>query len=169
MHAQAIRREGFRKRRAALGLPPGDTDPYFDTMDDSEWQVSRVYHRCSLLCRCSMVCLSGGGSGSHDISLACLEQLPQLTCTVHYFLQHASKTVCGLCTCKQAWHCKPLVCGHHHVVEMPHLIADSFRMAMQPEEEPEELIAARNKLNSASLTQQENEPAGKPVCQKLCV
>lgn len=33
---------------------------------------------------------------------------------------------------------------------------------MQPEEEPDELIAARNKLNSASLTQQENEPAGKP-------
>ncbi|KAL3159703.1 Leucine-rich repeat-containing protein oda7 [Trebouxia sp. C0009 RCD-2024] len=68
---QVIRREGFRKRRAALGLPPGDTDPYFDTMDDSEWQ---------------------------------------------------------------------------------------------PEEEPEELIAARSKLNSASLTQQENEPAGtRPV------
>ena len=40
MHAQAIRREGFRKRRAALGLPPGDTDPYFDTMNDEEWQVS---------------------------------------------------------------------------------------------------------------------------------
>ena len=38
-------------------------------------------------------------------------------------------------------------------------------MAMQPEEEPEELIAARNKLNSASLAQQENEPAGKTVCQ----
>lgn len=37
---QAIRREGFRKRRAALGLPPGDTDPYFDTMNDDEWQVS---------------------------------------------------------------------------------------------------------------------------------
>ena len=36
---QAIRREGFRKRRAALGLPPGDTDPYFDTMNDDEWQV----------------------------------------------------------------------------------------------------------------------------------
>lgn len=34
-------------------------------------------------------------------------------------------------------------------------------LSMQPEEEPDELIAARNKLNSASLTQQENEPAGK--------
>ena len=36
-------------------------------------------------------------------------------------------------------------------------------LLMQPQEEPEELIAARNKLNSASLTQQENEPAGKAV------
>ena len=23
-----------------MGLPPGDTDPYFDTMNDDEWQVS---------------------------------------------------------------------------------------------------------------------------------
>ena len=44
VHGQAIRREGFRKRRAALGLPPGDTDPYFDTMDDSEWQVGLFQH-----------------------------------------------------------------------------------------------------------------------------
>lgn len=44
---QAIRREGFRKRRAALGLPPGDTDPYFDTMNDDEWQVCL---RSSALC-----------------------------------------------------------------------------------------------------------------------
>lgn len=33
-------------------------------------------------------------------------------------------------------------------------------MFVQPEEEPEELIAARAKLDSASLAQQENEPAG---------
>lgn len=54
-------------------------------------------------------------------------------------------------------------------MEVPH-ITDSLPMAeTQPEEEPEELIAARNKLNSASLTQQENEQAGKPVCHLLCV
>lgn len=29
-YLQQIRREGWRKRREALGLPPGDTDPYFD-------------------------------------------------------------------------------------------------------------------------------------------
>jgi hypothetical protein len=29
---QALRREGFRKRRAMLGLPDGDTDPFFDTL-----------------------------------------------------------------------------------------------------------------------------------------
>lgn len=38
-------------------------------------------------------------------------------------------------------------------------------LSMQPEKEPEELIAARTKLNSASLTQQENEPAGKRIQQ----
>lgn len=38
-------------------------------------------------------------------------------------------------------------------------------VSMQPEKEPEELIAARTKLNSASLTQQENEPAGKHIQQ----
>lgn len=61
------------------------------------------------------------------------------------------------------------LCLQHHVMEVLHMIADSLPMAeMQPEEEPEELIAARSKLNSASLTQQENEPAGKPVSQLLC-
>ena len=29
-YLQNIRREGWRKRREALGLPPGDTDPFFD-------------------------------------------------------------------------------------------------------------------------------------------
>lgn len=46
---------------------------------------------------------------------------------------------------------------------------NSLSMAMQPEEEPEELIAARSKLNSATLTQQENESAGKHIHkQYLC-
>ena len=27
------------QKRESLGLPPGDTDPFFDTVDDSEWQV----------------------------------------------------------------------------------------------------------------------------------
>ena len=40
---QAVRREGFRKRREALGLPPGDTDPYFDDMSDTEWEVSQSF------------------------------------------------------------------------------------------------------------------------------
>ncbi len=52
---QAIRREGFRKRRAALGLPPGDTDPYFDTMNDDEWQVS--LHVPQLSCPGHAACL----------------------------------------------------------------------------------------------------------------
>lgn len=34
-----VRAEGFRKRREALGLPPGDTDPAFDDMSDGEWEV----------------------------------------------------------------------------------------------------------------------------------
>lgn len=33
-------------------------------------------------------------------------------------------------------------------------------MFVQPQEEPEELIAARAKLDSASLAQQENDAAG---------
>lgn len=35
---QQIRKEGFRKRRKALGLPDGDTDPAFDNMSDTEWE-----------------------------------------------------------------------------------------------------------------------------------
>jgi len=53
MHLQAIRREGFRKRRAALGLPPGDTDPYFDTMNDEEWQVGyHIFIQCMMTVAC---------------------------------------------------------------------------------------------------------------------
>ncbi|KAK9811648.1 hypothetical protein WJX72_007649 [[Myrmecia] bisecta] len=37
-YLQNLRKEGFRKRREALGLPPGDTDPYFDDMSDGEWE-----------------------------------------------------------------------------------------------------------------------------------
>ncbi|KAF8061976.1 ODA7 [Scenedesmus sp. PABB004] len=33
---QQLRREGFRKRRAMLGLPDGDTDPYFDTLQPDQ-------------------------------------------------------------------------------------------------------------------------------------
>ena len=40
-------------------------------------------------------------------------------------------------------------------------------MFMQPQEEPEELIAARAKLASASLAQQENEPAGLLISQSM--
>ena len=62
------------------------------------------------------------------------------------------------------------LCLQRHVMEVLHIIADSLPMAeMQPEEEPEELIAARSKLNAATLTQQENEPAGKPVSRLLCI
>ncbi len=52
---QAVRREGFRKRREALGLPPGDTDPYFDDMSDTEWEVSQLFtlqpHQPAAECR----------------------------------------------------------------------------------------------------------------------
>lgn len=34
---QAIRKEGWRKRREALGLPPGDEDPALIDMDDEEY------------------------------------------------------------------------------------------------------------------------------------
>ncbi len=34
---QEIRREGFRRRREALGLPPGETDPALDEISDDEW------------------------------------------------------------------------------------------------------------------------------------
>ena len=34
---QAIRKEGWRKRREALGLPPGDEDPALEGMDDEEY------------------------------------------------------------------------------------------------------------------------------------
>lgn len=48
------------------------------------------------------------------------------------------------------------------MLHQTHLVALLMcSLVMQPEEEPEELIAARNKLESASLAQQENEPAGK--------
>ena len=53
VHLQQIRREGFRKRRAAMGLPPGDTDPYFDSMTDDEWKVLHhmlADHNCVLFC-----------------------------------------------------------------------------------------------------------------------
>ena len=38
---QQSRRESFRRRREALGLPPGDTDPAYDALpyDVAEWQV----------------------------------------------------------------------------------------------------------------------------------
>jgi len=35
---QKIREEGFRKRREAMGLPPGIEDPYFEEFSDDEWQ-----------------------------------------------------------------------------------------------------------------------------------
>ncbi|KAK9840396.1 hypothetical protein WJX74_009218 [Apatococcus lobatus] len=36
---QRIRAQAFRARRKAEGLPDGDTDPFFDTVDDSDWQA----------------------------------------------------------------------------------------------------------------------------------
>eukprot|EP00210_Caulerpa_lentillifera_P004704 g4488.t1 len=39
-HLQKIRREGWRKKREKLGLPPGDTDPYLD--HDSEEDVEAM-------------------------------------------------------------------------------------------------------------------------------
>ncbi|KAJ9521042.1 hypothetical protein QJQ45_022766 [Haematococcus lacustris] len=38
---QQIRQEGWRKRRAALGLTPGDTDPALDEFSDSEYEFER--------------------------------------------------------------------------------------------------------------------------------
>lgn len=38
-HLQRIREEGFKKRREALGLPDGVTDPYLEDLSDSEWEV----------------------------------------------------------------------------------------------------------------------------------
>lgn len=32
-----MRAAGFRKRREALGLPPGDTDPALEQMSDEEY------------------------------------------------------------------------------------------------------------------------------------
>ncbi|GMH35986.1 hypothetical protein BSKO_03854 [Bryopsis sp. KO-2023] len=38
-YLQKIREEGWRKRRERLGLPPGNTDPYFDDLSDTEYEL----------------------------------------------------------------------------------------------------------------------------------
>eukprot|EP00884_Botryococcus_braunii_P007995 jgi/Botrbrau1/17197/Bobra.126_1s0002.1 len=41
-YMQSVRREGFRKRREKLGLPPGDTDPFFDDLDENVDENAQV-------------------------------------------------------------------------------------------------------------------------------
>lgn len=38
-YMKKIREDGWRKRRERLGLPPGDTDPYFDDLSDTEYEL----------------------------------------------------------------------------------------------------------------------------------
>eukprot|EP00775_Hariotina_reticulata_P005377 gene5377-5612_t len=61
---QRLRAEGYRKRRAMLGLPDGDTDPLLDTLASDQGHTD------------------GNGSGAdgddHDEDLECLREPPEL-------------------------------------------------------------------------------------------
>lgn len=108
------------QKRENLGLPPGDTDPFFDDLSDSEWQV------CCLI---QLSCYPPVQSDKRDV-LRSVAQHTAMPCNIQY-------------TTRSLWQSSSCVlpCTLDRVC-----LSDN--PVLQEEQEPPELVAAREKLAS---------------------